>query len=210
MEGVIIFNGDVQTTSIAIAITTSVTCSLVVLVVSLLTEDKSKCRYHLIDVIKQALEQQKKGKKSKENRGSDSDGDGQVEEVYGENGDLAEGGIPTSSEHPSAVVVFHLQSGKLFSLPRSNNGKTSHKSLWSERKIEDKLCTVMCVRCSQTEAAKQCCYLLCDDCCLSSRVIPVCQQHSLGGASKSGTYHQIAVKVQATEEEEKPIAVNWR
>ena len=69
MEGIIIFSGDVQTTSIAIAITTSVTCSLIVLIVSLLTEDKAKRPYHLLDVIRKAWTLRKKGRKQDENKG---------------------------------------------------------------------------------------------------------------------------------------------
>ena len=69
MEGIIIFSGDVQTTSIAIAITTSVTCSLIVLIVSLLTEDKAKRPYHLLDVIRKAWTFRRKGRKQDENKG---------------------------------------------------------------------------------------------------------------------------------------------
>ena len=69
MEGIIIFSGDVQTTSIAIAITTSVTCSLIVLIVSLLTEDKAKRPYHLLDVIRKAWTLRRKGRKQDENKG---------------------------------------------------------------------------------------------------------------------------------------------
>ena len=47
--------------------------------------------------------------------GSDSDEDGQMEEAVNdkENEAQAEGGVPTSGEDPSAVVAFHLHSGKL-------------------------------------------------------------------------------------------------
>ena len=67
-------------------------------------------------------------------------------------------------------------------------------------------------RCSQAEAAKQCRYILCDDCCSSSQVIPVCQQHSPGGTSSSNSrmYHPESNLRPCSEEDEKPVAVNWR
>ena len=67
-------------------------------------------------------------------------------------------------------------------------------------------------RCSQTEAAKQCRYILCDDCCSSSHVIPVCRQHSTGGTSNSHSrmYHPESNPRHCSEEDEKPVAVNWR
>ena len=59
MEGIVIFKGDVQTTSVAIAITASVLCSLCVLVASLLTEDRSKPRLNLLHVLKNAMRRKK-------------------------------------------------------------------------------------------------------------------------------------------------------
>ena len=51
----VIFSGDVQSTSIAIFMTVSVLCSLVVLVLGLATEDPSNPRPHLLHVIKKAV-----------------------------------------------------------------------------------------------------------------------------------------------------------